>query len=126
MKKIRVGIIGLGNQGSYYANRLFAAGAIQNGVITAMCDINKAKIENMKTKFTDETVTYFEDYKQMLDSGLCDAVLIETPHYLHPEIAMECFKRNIHVICEKPFTLTKDEALELFELAKKNNRFLME
>ncbi len=100
MKKIRFGIIGLGNQGTTYAKNLFAQGKIENGVISAMCDIDPSRVERMKETFPD--VAYFSDYLEMLDSGLCDAVLIETPHYLHPEMAIACFERKIPVIAEKP------------------------
>ena len=48
MDKDRFGIIGLGNQGGYYALQLFDAGKIENGVMTAGCDINPAKIEHIK------------------------------------------------------------------------------
>lgn len=48
MDKVRFGIIGLGNQGGYYALQLFDAGKIENGVMTAGCDINPAKIEHIK------------------------------------------------------------------------------
>ena len=48
MKKIRFGIIGLGNQGTTYAKNLFAQGKIENGVISAMCDIDPSRVERMK------------------------------------------------------------------------------
>ena len=102
MEQVRYGIIGLGNQGSSYALKIFDCGKAENAVLTAMCDINPAKIENVKSKTSNQNVQYFEDYKEMLDSGLCDAVLIEVPHYQHPEMVEECLKRNINVICEKP------------------------
>ena len=44
MEKVRFGIIGLGNQGSMYAAHLFGGGKIEHGVVTALCDINPAKI----------------------------------------------------------------------------------
>ena len=44
MKKVRFGIIGLGNQGSNYLLKNFDEGKIENGVVTAVCDINPAKI----------------------------------------------------------------------------------
>ena len=50
MEKVRFGIIGIGNQGSMYAAHLFAGGRIENGVVTALCDINPAKIEAMKNR----------------------------------------------------------------------------
>ena len=85
MKKVRFGIVGLGNQGTYYTS-LFDGGEIPDGEITAMCDIAPSKIRAMRER-GERGVRYFSDYREMLDSGLCDAVLIETPHYLHPEIA---------------------------------------
>lgn len=105
MKKIRFGIVGLGNQGTTYAKNLFAQCKIENGVISAMCDIDPSRVERMKETFPD--VAYFSDYLEMLDSGLCDAVLIETPHYLHPEMAIACFERKIPVIVEKPAACTR-------------------
>ena len=85
-KKIRYGIIGLGNQGSSYARNIFAKGEIEDGIITALCDINPVKIDAVKAALQDESITYFTDYIEMLDSGLCDAVLVEVPHYQHPEM----------------------------------------
>lgn len=102
MEKVRFGIIGLGNQGTYYVRNLFDAGLIPEGKITALCDIDTKKIELMQSRSTAEHVTYFTDYKEMLDSELVDAVIVVVPHYLHPEMVEECLKRNIHVICDKP------------------------
>ena len=56
----------------------------------------------------------------MLDSGLCDAVLVETPHYLHPEMVEECLKRNIHVICEKPAGVYTAQVKEMNAAAEKS------
>ena len=49
MKKVRFGIIGLGNQGTYYA-RLFNEGKIENGILSAICDVVVPKIENVINK----------------------------------------------------------------------------
>lgn len=121
MEKIRFGIVGLGNQGSNYALGLFDKGNITNGVITALCDNNPAKIESMKSRITNKEITYFDNYIEMLDSGLCDAVLIEVPHYSHPEMVIECLNRGIHVICEKPAGVYADQVREMNEVAKKSN-----
>ena len=69
MEKVRFGIIGLGNQGSMYAVHLFGAGKIENGVVTAMCDINPAKIEAIKNRPGFEDKAYFENYIEMLKTG---------------------------------------------------------
>ena len=122
MKQVRFGIIGLGNQGAHYAYGLFNGGRLsEDCVLTAVCDINPAKIEAIRPKLDKVNPAYFENYIEMLDSGLCDAVLIEVPHYLHPEMAMECFKRNIHVICEKPAGVYTKQVREMNEAAKKTS-----
>ena len=118
MEQVRFGIIGVGNQGSYYAKSLFDGGRVKDAVLTAICDVNPAKIESIKAKLENTTPAYFENYIDMLDSGLCDAILIEVPHYLHPEMAMECFKRNIHVISEKPAGVYTKQVREMNEASK--------
>ena len=118
MRKIKFGIVGMGNQGSHYAN-LLKDGKIENGVLSCVCDNNPVKLENAKNKF--EGISYYADYIQMLDSGDCEAVLVETPHYQHPEIVMECLKRGIHVICDKPAGVYTKQVREMNELAEKSN-----
>lgn len=115
MKIVKYGIIGLGNQGSYYMTKIFEAGKIENAVVSALCDIDPSKIDAMKAKLMKAKVTYFEDYRKMLDSGLCDAVIIIVPHYQHPEMVMECLKRNINVICEKPAGVYSEQVNEMIK-----------
>ncbi|MBR2907909.1 MAG: Gfo/Idh/MocA family oxidoreductase [Clostridia bacterium] len=121
MEQVRYGIIGVGNQGSNYMLKIFDAGKAENAVVTAVCDINEKKIENIKSKTKNKDVTYFTDYKEMLDSGLCDAVLVEVPHYSHPEMVEECLKRGINVICEKPAGVYTKQVREMNEAASKGS-----
>lgn len=121
MKKVRFGIIGLGNQGSAYVRSVFGANKVENGYITALCDINPVKIGAIKEAVTNKDVAYFTDYKEMLDSGLCDAVLIEVPHYYHPEMVIEALNRGIHVVSEKPAGVYTKQVRLMNEVAKKSN-----
>ena len=117
MKKIKFGIIGMGNQGSYYAG-LFRVGKIENGELVAVCDNNAVKLSMAKKK--NEGVLAFSDYTEMLDSGVCEAVLVDTPHYLHPEIVIECLKRGIHAISDKPAGVYTKQVREMNEFALKS------
>ena len=121
MEKVRYGIVGLGNQGTNYAIKIFDGGKAQDAFVTAMCDINPAKIQAMKEKTANKEVKYFTDYREMLDSGLCDAVLVEVPHYQHPEIVVECLKRGINVICDKPAGVYTKQVREMNEVAAKSD-----
>lgn len=119
MKKIRYGIVGLGNQGSYYLG-LFLDGKIENGEISALCDHNINKLNKAAERCGGRQVRAFLNYKEMLDSGVCDAVLVETSHYIHPEIVSECLKRGINVICDKPAGVYTKQVREMNEVAKKS------
>lgn len=121
MEKVRVGIIGLGNQGTHYMAGVFNPGHAPNAVVTALCDNNPAKIEVMKTRTVGQDITYFDNYIDMLDSGLCDMVMVVVPHYFHPEMVMECLKRGIHVICDKPAGVYTRQVKEMNECAKQSN-----
>ena len=123
MEKLRYGIIGMGNQGSYYAS-LFLGGEVENGALTAVCDTNAAKLERAKSICGD--IAYFDDYIKMLESGKIDAVLVETPHYDHPQIVVESLRRGVHTICDKPAGVYTKQVREMNEAAEKYSaRFAM-
>ncbi len=120
MDKVKFGIIGLGNQGKHYFEDLFCAGKIQNGYITALCDIDEDKLKRIGNKVNALNVALFTDYKKMLNSGLVDAVLIEVPHYLHPQMVIDCLNSGIHVVCEKPVGVYTAQVREMNEVAKRS------
>ncbi len=121
MKKIRFGIIGLGNQGTYYSNGLFKEGKIVNGVLSAICDIKKDRIDALKEKLGDYKVKTYENYIEMIESGEIDAVIITTPHYSHPEIVINCLNKGMNVICDKPAGVYTKHVVEMNEVAKKSS-----
>ena len=125
MKKVRYGIIGVGNQGNNYAN-IFKRNEIENGVLAAVCDNNPVKLDAAKKNLDGMGVIFFDNYIQMLESGSVDAVLVETPHYQHPEMVVECLSRGLHVICDKPAGVYTKQVREMNEIAKKSSaRFAM-
>lgn len=70
-KKIRLGIIGLGNMGSGHAGRI-VAGNCPDFELVAVADTNPARIQWGKENLKAD-ITYFEDAIAMLDSGLVEA-----------------------------------------------------
>lgn len=116
MDKIKLGIIGLGNMGSgHFYNVL--EGKCPSVEVAAVCDINPEKLEKAKEH---PQVATFTDCNEMLSSGLVDTVLIAVPHYDHPTIAIECFKRHIHVLTEKPAGVYARQVREMNEAAQKS------
>lgn len=100
-KKIKLGIIGIGNMGSGHASNI-KGGKCPNVEIVAIADTNPERIEWAKKQEYGENITYFDDAIKMLDSGLIDSCLVAVPHYDHTTYAIECMNRGIHVMVEKP------------------------
>lgn len=119
MNNIRFGIVGLGNMGSSHLNNLFS-GKIPGAVIGAVCDIKKERIEWAKEICGNADIGYYTEYKEMLVSGRIDAVIIATPHYLHPIIGMDAFDAGIHVLSEKPIGVYTKKVYEFMDKAKEH------
>ena len=100
MNIIRYGVIGIGNMGSAHAKALFD-NRIEGAVLTCVADEDVSRREWAEINFGDR-VEIFEDYHELLSADKVDAVLIATPHYLHPIIAKEAFAAGLNVLTEKP------------------------
>ncbi|MBE6462775.1 MAG: glycerol-3-phosphate cytidylyltransferase [Alphaproteobacteria bacterium] len=82
--------------------------------------------ENRLSEFCKDysLVGYDTDYDVFLEK--VDAVYIALPHTLHYVFAKEALLKGKHVLCEKPITLSLDEAKELYTIAKENNLIIQE
>lgn len=99
METVRIGVIGIGNMGSAHARNLYD-GRVQGACLGAVCDIDPVKRAWAATAIPG--VPVFPDHTALLDSGTVDALVIATPHYRHPPIAIDAFARGLHVLTEKP------------------------
>ena len=122
MDKVRFGIVGCGNMGCGHAKN-FLQGKIQNGYISAVCDINPEQFAYFKENF-GEDIKYFTDAEEMFKSGECDCVMIETPHYSHPELAIKALDAGLHCIVEKPAGVYTLQVKEMLERAEKSDKIL--
>lgn len=69
-----------------------------------------------------ETIV-FDEMSKFLECGL-DLAVIASPNHLHFPMARDCLERGLHVVVEKPFTLTTAEADELIHLAQSRSLVL--
>lgn len=118
MKKVRYGIIGVGNQGSYYAS-LIKEGKIPNAVLGGICDTNPKKIKALVDRLKLKGVPTFKNCTDLMDKKYVDAIIVTVPHYLHPIMAQECFARNINVISDKPAGAFARQVIRMNEASKK-------
>ncbi|PSW12336.1 gfo/Idh/MocA family oxidoreductase [Photobacterium rosenbergii] len=119
---VKIGIIGIGQQGSMYASVMkngkfmgMDTGTVEGLELAAVCDISEERKAWAEKEIAD--VPFFTNHIEMLDSGLIDAVLVVTPHYFHPVMAMDAMDRDIHVLCDKPAGVYTKKVKEMNEMA---------
>lgn len=118
MEKIRLGIIGVGNMGFSHAKKV-QEGKCPDMELTAIADINSERLEWVKENL-DAGVVCFDDAMKMLDSGLIDACIVAVPHYEHTKYAIECMKKGIHTMVEKPAGVYTKQVRAMNEEADKH------
>lgn len=124
MKKVRLGVLGIGNMGSGHMDHVLT-GQNPEILLTAVADTNPERLEWAKRHVAHRReqnpaldipeVALFATAEEMFASGLIDAVEIAVPHYDHPKYAIQAMKAGIHVMCEKPagvYTLQVREMME--------------
>lgn len=121
MDLVRVGIIGMGNMGTGHAKYL-GEGLVDGAVLAAVCDERTEHLTKVLEQSKLENVRKFSDPKTMMASGAIDAVLVCTPHYSHPELAMMGFDHGLHVLIEKPAGVYTRQVREMNEASKKTDR----
>ncbi|WP_139902400.1 Gfo/Idh/MocA family protein [Clostridium thermarum] len=120
MNKVRIGIIGIGNMGSKHAEYLIK-GEVNGAELTAVCDVSPKRLEWAREN-SGEGVKLFDNPMALMDSGEVDAVLIATPHYDHPPLAIEGFNHGLHVLIEKPAGVYTKQVREMNKVALKSDR----
>jgi predicted dehydrogenase len=112
MKKIRLGIIGMGNIGKYHADYLLN-GKIGGCELVAVCD----RSSRLPEKY--QSLKIFNDGTQLIRSGEVDAVIIATPHFQHTTLGIAAFENGVHALVEKPISSHKADAEKLIAAHKK-------
>ncbi|NEW05439.1 Gfo/Idh/MocA family oxidoreductase [Paenibacillus sp. SYP-B3998] len=120
MEKMRIGIIGLGNMGTGHAKYL-VNGEVKGAELTAICEMRPDRLEWAKENL-GEGVQLFDDLDTFLASNVMDGVLIATPHYDHPEVAIKAFQHNLHVLCEKPAGVYTKQVRQMNEAGKASGK----
>lgn len=107
MQDIRMGVVGLGNMGSYHAHYL-GNGDIPRAKLTALCDIDATKFHGYAAD-----IPTFTSSEELIRSGLVDALIIATPHYFHTTIGIDALEQDLHVLVEKPISVHKADCQRL-------------
>lgn len=114
---VRVGVIGLGNIGATHC-QLLSDNKVLGAVLAAVAS------PSMRTERAKQyAVPFFTDFRELLSSGLVDAVLIATPTYSHSEITALACAAGLHVLVEKPLAMSVGQADKLLASAQADKKF---
>ncbi len=123
IKNVRMGIVGVGNQGSSHVRNFLNIDGVE---IKAICDIIPEKVERMQSWVTDagfEKPTGYSkgefDFVRMCETEELDIVFTATPWKWHVPICVAAMKNDKHAATEVPAAVTIDECWELVETAEK-------
>ena len=109
MKKLRVAVIGVGYLGQFHAEKYKAMADVE---LVGVVDADPARCAEIARKLDTRS---FPEPASVL--GLVDAVSIVVPTALHHRIALPFLRQGIHVLLEKPVTVTLEQADELISAA---------
>ncbi len=113
---LRYGIIGCGSMGREHIENLMAMGGVE---VTALADPHAASREAALACCRGAKPQAFEHHRELLQSGLCDAVVIATPNHTHVEMLRDALAvPRLHILAEKPLVTRIADGIELIERAQ--------
>ena len=118
---MRVGILGTGSIASKMAETI---NKMDNVSLYAVASRTKECAEEFAQKYHVEKIFY--NYEELAACPEVELVYIATPHVVHYENMKLCLKYRKAILCEKPFTVTWEQANEIFVLANEKGCFVAE
>ena len=113
-KQVRLGVIGLGIMGQEHAR------VIKSNPLLKLAGATDAQPNTGRKVAADLGCKWFDSAEDMIKSGDVDAVVIATPHWQHASIAVSGLKAGLHVLCEKPLSVTVAQADDVLRAAEQS------
>lgn len=118
MKKVNVGVVGLGMGRAHLRGYQSA-----HANILAICDINLDRLQAAQKEFNVPNA--FQDFDEMLAMDELEAVSIALPNKLHEPFTVKALRAGKHVLCEKPMAMSAREARHMVRTMEQTGRVLM-
>lgn len=118
---IRYGIIGSGMMGIEHIQNI---NQVEGAIVTAASDPHQPSLDAAiveaagDPQTSGEPIATFADHKDLLASGLCDAVVLASPNFTHADILGDIFASGLHALIEKPMCITVEECERAIEQAE--------
>ena len=120
-KKLKIGIIGAGWIAEAHIDMYRKMPDVD---IVAVADLIPGKAQALCERYGVEGVRYYLSGHEMLEAEDLDAVSVCTYNCQHAPCAIDALEHGVHVLLEKPFTVTLDEAIAVMRAEKKSGKIL--
>jgi predicted dehydrogenase len=117
---IRIGVLGYGYWGPNVARNIAASSLCR---LAAICDTSSSRMAVANRQHPGVTTT--GHYRDLISDPAVDAIVVATPVQSHFELALAALRAGKHVLIEKPFTSTSEQALTLIEESERRGLILM-
>lgn len=121
MSKLRVGIVGLGFISKYHLEGYKKCPDVE---VVGFCDIIEERAKNACEKYGAPGAKVYINYLEMIAEGHLDAVSVCTENNMHATISIAALNAGIHVFCEKPMTISSEDADAMVAAAHRNHKKL--
>ncbi len=124
--KLNVGWIGIGSNGGRAFQIYGTTRGFKQLAHVAACDVDARHVKNAKERFKKDghDAETYDDFRRLTDRKDLDIVVVATPDHWHALAAIEALRKGKDVYCEKPLTLTIEEALALQKVVKETGKVL--
>lgn len=122
-RKIRYAIVGVGD----IAQEAMLPGVEHTGdsVVTALVTSDPAKAEQVGQQYGAANTFNYDQFPDLLKSGLIDAIYLSTPNWRHAEFAIPALRAGIHVLCEKPLEVNTARCQDILQAQRSSSAKLM-
>jgi predicted dehydrogenase len=119
--RLRIGIVGGG--AITQVAHLPVLRKLKNIEVQAICDTDLPKARALADRFGVKDA--FDDIEELLRYETLDAVVICSPNHLHESHILAALSADLHVLVEKPLTMSAASAQRIIRGAEKRNRIVM-
>lgn len=123
-ERINFAVIGTGGMGHAHLRGLTGRKDRDNVKLIRACDVYRRRLNSAIKIIEGAPESGTMEYERVLDDKDVDAVVIATPDHWHTKIAIEAMEAGKDVYCEKPLSLTVEQALECRDAVKRTGRVL--
>ena len=118
-RQLNIGVIGVGRLGGLYGR--YFLGQISGAKLVAVADINEERAASFAGQ--NNVKRWHTDYRELLANDDVDAVVVVTTTQAHKEIVVEAARAGKPTFCEKPLSLSINEALEMKAIIEQTGTF---